>query len=92
MWAWAKEIEKLLKVTKNVIATGQHTAICISHRFTLWRPHLFATVCRLCLDFVSELNVSVSELNVYQTVDIKYGKYDIGAYILFRSYLRSERY
>ena len=85
MLALANEVEKLLNVTKNVIAIGQHTAKCMSHIFPLWHAHLFATVCRLCLDLVSELNV-------YQTVDIKYGKYDIDAYILFRSYLRSERY
>ena len=64
----------------------------MSHKFTLWHAHLFATVPRLCLDLVRELNDLVSELNVYQTVDIKYGKYDIDAYILFRSHLRSKRY
>ena len=54
---FAKEVEKLLNVTKNVIATGQHTTKCMSYRFALWHSHLFATMCQLCLDLVSKLNV-----------------------------------
>ena len=34
-WALAKEVEKLLNVTKNVIATGQHTTMYVIQIYTM---------------------------------------------------------